>query len=245
MLSLHAVPLAVQFGVPILLLAGFALGRRASFSQWLARASMILFYLGALHVAGLWVLLPWYTAAVFAAALLAIALLQVRRMRRLPWRAPRVVWPAVVSSGIIGTFAVAVLLTAAVARRPPQDQVVDLQFPLRDGVYYVAGGGSVQLLNPHLMTLTADRFRAYRGQSYGVDLLKLGTFGRRASGWLPTDPARYSRWESSYGSPGPPIGRSAARVLVPRRCASVEARRVRQAQRSADRIAGRQTPARR
>jgi hypothetical protein len=83
------------------------------------------------------------------------------------------------------------------ARRVPGEHVVDLQFPLRNGVYYVVGGGSLELLNPHLMTLTAERFHAYRGQSYGVDLLKLGAFGMRASGVLPSDPARYA----IYGDP--------------------------------------------
>jgi murein DD-endopeptidase MepM/ murein hydrolase activator NlpD len=197
MLSLHAIPLALQFGVPILLLVWFARGRHASLSQWLGQATIILLYLRAVHVAGLWVLLPWYTAAVFAAGLVAIALLQVQRVRRLPWRAPRVAWRSLLSSGIIATFAVAVLVTAAVARRPPQDYVIDLQFPLRHGVYHVVGGGSVELLNPHVMTLTADRYRAHRGQSYGVDLVKLGTFGMRATGWLPTDLARYV----IYGDP--------------------------------------------
>lgn len=89
------------------------------------------------------------------------------------------------------------LVAAAMARRVPGERVVDLQFPLRNGVYYVVGSGSLELLNPHLMTLTAERFHAYRGQSYAVDLLKLGAFGMRASGVLPSDPARYA----IYGDP--------------------------------------------
>jgi hypothetical protein len=197
MLSLHATALALQLGVPILLLGWFARRRHGSLLQWVAQATIILLYLVAMHVAGLWMLLPWYTAAGFAIGLVAIALLHVRRVRRLPWRDPRPAWRSVVSSGIIATFAVAVLVAAAVARRPPEERVINLQFPLRHGVYYVAGGGSVELLNLHLMTLTAGRFRAYRGQSYGVDLLKLGRFGMRASGWLPSDPARYV----IYGDP--------------------------------------------
>jgi hypothetical protein len=104
---------------------------------------------------------------------------------------------SLVGGGIIATFAVAVLVAAAMARRVPGEHAVDLQFPLRNGIYYVVGGGSVELLNPHLMTLTAERFRAYRGQSYGVDPLKLGAFGMRASGVLPGDPARYA----IYGDP--------------------------------------------
>ena len=77
MLSVHGIPLALQLGAPILLLGWFARGRHASLSQWLAQATVILLHLGALPVAGLWVLLPWYTAAVFATGLVAIALLQV------------------------------------------------------------------------------------------------------------------------------------------------------------------------
>ena len=197
MLSLHAIPLVLQFAVPVLLLGWFARGRNASISQWLVTTTVITLYLGAVHIAGLWVLLPWYTAAVFAIGLVVIALRQLRQVQRLPWTAPRVTWLPLIAKGIIATFAVAVLVAAAMARRVPPEQVIDLQFPLRHGVYYVAGGGSVELLNPHVMTLTADRFRAYRGQSYGVDLLKLGRFGMRASGWLPTDPGRYF----IYGDP--------------------------------------------
>ena len=198
MASLYGIPLLLQVGLPILLLAWFAAGRNSSRLQWLARATAILLYLAAMHVAGLWVVLPWYTAVAFAAGLAIVALLQVRGVRRLPWRDQRVVWRAsTVSSGILATFAVTVLATAAVARRPPQDEVIDLRFPLRDGVYYVANGGSVGLMNSHLLTLTGERFRAYRGQSYGVDLLKLDTFGMRASGLLPANPARYA----IYGEP--------------------------------------------
>jgi hypothetical protein len=197
MLSLHVISLALQVAVPILLLGWFARSRCASISGWVAKATTIALYLGAAHVAGLWVMVPWYTAAVFVMGLIAIGLPQVRRVQRLPWRAPRVEWVSRVAGGLIATFAVAVLVAAAMARRVPGEHVVDLQFPLRNGVYYVVGGGSVELLNPHLMTLTAERFRAYRGQSYGVDLLKLGALGMRASGVLPSDPTRYA----IYGDP--------------------------------------------
>jgi hypothetical protein len=197
MLVLHAVPLALQFVLPVVLLAWFARGPSASVFQWLAKAIVVTLYLGAVHVAGLWVLLPWYTALVFATGLLLIALLQISTVRRLPWKAPRVAWVSVVVCGVIATFAVGVLAAATMARRIPREPVVGLQFPLRNGVYYVAGGGSLELLNPHIMTLTAERFRPYRGQSYGIDLLKLGAYGMRAPGWLSTDPARYE----IYGEP--------------------------------------------
>jgi hypothetical protein len=110
----------------------------------------------------------------------------------LPWRAARPSWLSIVGRTSLALFTGAVLAIAAAGRQPPAGTVVDLEFPLRDGVYYVANGGSAELLNSHLMTLTADRFRAFRGQSYGVDVLKLGPFGLRAAGLLPRDPARYA-----------------------------------------------------
>jgi hypothetical protein len=134
MLSLHVISLTLQVAVPIFLLGWFAHGLSASISGWLARATTILLYLGAVHVAGLWVLVPWYTAAVFVVSLVAVALLQVRRVQHLPWRAPRAAWVSLVAGGIMAMFAVAVLVAAAMARRVPGEHVVDLQFPLRTGV---------------------------------------------------------------------------------------------------------------
>jgi hypothetical protein len=197
MLSVHAIPLALQLAVPVLLLGWFARGRHASISQWLVHALIVGLYLVAVHVTGLWLLLPWYTAGVFGVALVGTALLQIQRARRLPWRALRIGWVAAVVRIVIATFAVAVLVVAVMARRAPEGHIVELQFPLRNGVYYVTGGGSVELLNSHLMTLKAERFRAYRGQSHGVDLVKLDAYGMRASGWLPADLARYV----IYGDP--------------------------------------------
>ena len=42
-----------------------------------------------------------------------------------------------------------------------------------------------------MQTLSADRFRNYRGQSYGVDIEAVDEFGLRASGLVPRDPSRY------------------------------------------------------
>jgi hypothetical protein len=51
------------------------------------------------------------------------------------------------------------------------------------------------------MTLTGERFRPYRGQSYGVDLVKTDTLGLRAGGLLPTDPARYAIYADRVHAP--------------------------------------------
>ena len=63
-------------------------------------------------------------------------------------------------------------------------RAVTLAFPLEPGVYLVVNGGSDIHTNAHLMTPDASipRFRAWRGQSYGVDIVKLYAFGLRTCG---------------------------------------------------------------
>jgi hypothetical protein len=205
MLALHGLPLVLQAGVPLALLAWQALAPNRSIAQWLMRTVIIAGYLAAAHRVGLWAVLPWYTALVLLVALMVIALWQLRAVRKLPWRSAQSRWQSFVGRASLALFTLVTLVLAAAARLPPSEPIVDLQFPLRDGAYYVAAGGSTELLNPHLMTLTENRFQAIRGQSYGVDLLKLGSFGLRASGLLPSDPARYAIYGDPVFAPCPGV----------------------------------------
>jgi murein DD-endopeptidase MepM/ murein hydrolase activator NlpD len=70
-------------------------------------------------------------------------------------------------------------------------------FPLGSVTYLVVNGGSQALINAHLGTLTGQRFAPYRGQSYGVDLVRINRVGLRVPGFLPADPAAYF----IYGDP--------------------------------------------
>jgi hypothetical protein len=206
MLALHGIPLVLQVGVPLALLAWQTLAPNRSIAQWLIKTIVIAGYLGAAHRVGLWAVLPWYTDLILLVALTAIALWQLRAVRKLPWKsAPRPHWLAFVGRASLALFTLVTLAIAVAARQPPSETIVDLQFPLRDGVYYVAAGGSTELLNPHLMTLSEKRFQANRGQSYGVDVLKLGPFGLRASGLLPSDPARYAIYGDRVFAPCPGV----------------------------------------
>ena len=81
------------------------------------------------------------------------------------------------------------------------ETIVDLAFPLRSGHYYIANGGSTELVNAHLQLLTGERFRRYRGASYGIDILALDTLGNRASGFAPRDPAQYAIFGDAIYAP--------------------------------------------
>jgi murein DD-endopeptidase MepM/ murein hydrolase activator NlpD len=110
------------------------------------------------------------------------------------WRTPRSYrqWLGLGTRASLALVAGTILVVAAQGSRPPERRMVDLAFPLRAGDYYIANGGSAALVNAHAMTLKSERLRAYRGQSYGIDIVRLNRFGVHSSLPAPRDPARYT-----------------------------------------------------
>jgi hypothetical protein len=105
------------------------------------------------------------------------------------WRRGRLVeagstWWSRLGTGTCVALGICAWGTAALAvdaRRVPASDVVDLACPLPPGVYRVVNGGSRLIVNAHLATLEpVERYRRWRGQSYGVDLVQVDGFGRRA-----------------------------------------------------------------
>jgi hypothetical protein len=76
------------------------------------------------------------------------------------------------------------IVTAWRSRSPAPQQVVNLAFLLGPGHYLVVNGGSDSSTNVHVETLDGreSRFRDWRGQSYGVDLVRIDGLGLRAKG---------------------------------------------------------------
>lgn len=98
-------------------------------------------------------------------------------------------------------------LQAARGYAIPDEKPIALAFPLRNGDYSVFNGGSQALLNSHIQTLNNPKFRSYRGQSYGVDIVKLNGFGSRAVGLVPKAVEQYEIFGETVYAPcaGPVI----------------------------------------
>ena len=103
----------------------------------------------------------------------------------------------------IGTWGMYQSAGTLAGRAPQEGTIVELAFPLKSGEYLVVSAGSHLSVNPQLMTLDAStvRFQAYRGQSYGVDIVKLNSWGLRASGLLPPDPSAYCIYSEPVYAP--------------------------------------------
>lgn len=191
----------LQLALPLLFIAWIALiplrSRFGFFCQTVATATALL----ALALTGLWLFPPWWTPYAFAGLLAAAAVAGWRRRYPFKSRFP-LGWTDWIFTTVfiaIGGWGVDQSIRALAGRVQQAGAAVELAFPLKGGTYLVVNGGSTINVNQHLMTLDASttRFQAYRGQSYGVDVVKLDGWGLRAKGLLPPDPGKYN----IYGMP--------------------------------------------
>jgi hypothetical protein len=190
-------PLISQLVVPVSLIAWLAFGRQTKNPRSFAVAALVTTYVLAIGIAGLWLVLPWWLPFAYGAAIVWTIARQLCGGDLRPQR-PLAASGFMVTlvTGAIAVLLFGVVVLALAGRRPPGD-AVDLVFPLRSGTYLVVNGGSQTLINAHLGTLGGERFAPYRGQSYGVDLVRINRFGLRVPGLLPADPTAYS----IYGDP--------------------------------------------
>ena len=190
-------PLVSQLVVPISLLAWLAFARHAMKARAIAVTALVATYILAIGVAGLWLVLPWWLPFAYGAVVVWTIARQLRGGDHRPQGPPAASRLVVtVSIGGLAVLLMGIVGLALAGRRPPGDSV-DLTFPLGSGTYLVVNGGSQALINAHLGTLESERFAPYRGQSYGVDLVRINRVGLRVLGLLPADPRAYV----IYGDP--------------------------------------------
>ncbi len=186
---------ALQLFLPLLFIGWlYAAPLRSSLAfctQVIATAVALL----AVSLIGLWLFPPWWAPWGFGALLIAAVLLGWKQRSPFASWLPRgwLDWGFTIVFIAIGSWGLYQAANALAGRVPQPGAVVELAFPLKAGEYLVVNGGSHLSVNAHLMTLDASipRFHAYRGQSYGVDIVKLYGWGLRASGLLPPDPSAY------------------------------------------------------
>jgi hypothetical protein len=202
MSSSLVIPLVLQIVVPFAILGWQAAGRDTSIVAWGLKHVAAWTYIYATSIAGLWLLVPWYVPHILMVLSISLAARTLPGAFRL-WHPPenRRQWLALASRAGATVIGVATLWVAMHGRTPPSGTPVDLVFPLRSGHYYIANGGSTDLVNAHLKLLTGERFRPYRGASYGLDILGLNTLGNRASGLTPRDPAQYAIFGDAIYAP--------------------------------------------
>ncbi len=186
---------AVQFVMPMILIGWLVWVPTRSNLGFAVQVLGSVAALAVMALQGIWLLPPWWAPFVFAAALGVAAWLGWRRIRPVSSALPGTwgAWIVLVLFTALGAASTYGTVDAWRSRTAPAVELVNLAFPLEPGRYLVVNGGINSSTNAHLETLDADvpRYRAWRGQSFGVDLVALNEFGLRARGVQPVDPRAY------------------------------------------------------
>jgi hypothetical protein len=194
--------LLTQMALPVGLITWLAFAPARSFAGYCTQTIGTGLALLALALIALWMLLPWWLPLAYGMLWLLAILVKLRQPR--PFF-PRL-WPDTYSSWswfvimfALGVSAAYLTWQAVQGRELPNAEVADIPLPLGPGSYLVANGGSRKIVNGHMMTMdpAVERFRTYRGQSYGIDVIKIDEFGLRSSGIQPRNPKEYY----IYGEP--------------------------------------------
>lgn len=193
-----------QVALPLGMIVWLLLGRPPSRLDFLFRVMAAWLLLTGLWIAGVWLALPWRTAQLLA-ILLAVASLvgALRTASSGRGHSPAFQWGGRLAAALVGLVGLW-LVAPALAGRSNPGSAVDLSFPFRSGRYIVANGGSTERVNAHLMTLD-PRYRRWRGQSYGIDLIRVDEYGfrtrRRSLFAVPSDPEAYLSFGEEVSAP--------------------------------------------
>lgn len=207
MFELVASSLLALVVVPLLTLYWFTRGGM-SLVVWTVKALAIGGYIVATFYAGPWHVLSYYGRYALLGLLVLVVLRESWRLAR--WEtvfAPQG-WHWLEALFAVGVLFVVTLGLGAIYRsHDVPAEPVELSFPLRDGVYYVAAGGSHKLMNPH-RKVSAPHLHKWRGQLWALDVVGLYSWGGRARGLYPENLNEYA----IFGNPvyAPCDGRVAA-----------------------------------
>jgi hypothetical protein len=188
-----ALLISLQLLLPLVLLGCLACWPARSVLGLAAQIAATVSVLAALQIAGLWLIPPWWATLAYW-LLLLIALVSASRRRPASVRSKGfVAWALPAVFALVAVYAGWIAASGWQGRDIPGGPIVDLQFPLRDGPYLVANGGTNTTISSHARTLAraTPRQRLYWGQSYGVDIVAIDRFGLVSNGISPSEPRRY------------------------------------------------------
>lgn len=185
--------LAVCIGFP--LFHAWRLWRmdRPSRLGWLIRAADASIWVALVMIVGRWDIAGGYTRLLLLLLFAAALVWSARRHLGRPWRTDKdgTFWRGdgqVLASAVM--FGAALIYVSSGLW--PEAEAKRLSFPLRGGVFMIAHGGGVQLINYHA---------SHRPQRRALDITALNPLGFRAAGLLPKDLHAYVIYGATVVSP--------------------------------------------
>ena len=195
--------IVLQIALPVALLVWLILLPARSIGLYVFQLLAVLACLAGLTSTAIWAFPPWWVPYVFLAVAFLAVLFHIKNMRGFKFEKRPMNWGSRLLFAIVftlGAFGAYITYYATNGRYPPADvALVDVAAPFPAGTYLVAHGGSTETINAHMKTLdpTIEKYKAWRGASYALDVIRISSIGLRSPGIQPIDPASYL----TFGTP--------------------------------------------
>lgn len=168
-------------------------GRYNSKLHWLIQALFAIMYITWTFFSGRWDWLGYYLRFIWLILLVLTLFRSWVHAKQLPFRVPT----RTKNKFSLG-FEMLIMLVFALYNvfvlnsYFTKDEAIQLSFPLKDGAYYIAHGGSNEMMNYH---------NTHEPQQYALDISKLNKFGTRANGLYPKSLEKYEIYGETLYSP--------------------------------------------
>ncbi|MBB5173155.1 M23 family metallopeptidase [Texcoconibacillus texcoconensis] len=183
----------IQMILPIAFLYDLWRGKYENRLDWMIKVAFSALFVAWLFQTGRWDWLGIYISYVWPLLFFVAGFVSWKKTSDLPFLTP------LKTSDKISKGIYVVLLVvfgwynlSALSGYSTENETLDLTFPLQDGSYYVAHGGSSTQLNYH---------HAYEPQQYALDIMKVNSYGARANGLLPENLDDYLIYDDQLYSP--------------------------------------------
>lgn len=148
-----------------------------------------------ISIVGIWIFPPWWMTYFYGLYLIVAIYIGLRKSKSFKDLYPRKIGERIILTAFILTFGYSIngILKSLNGWTPPEGEIIDLAFPLEKGNYIVANGGNDLSINAHMKTMdtTVSKYKVWRGNAFGLDLVKINKFGFRASGVQPSGADKY------------------------------------------------------
>lgn len=185
--------ICIQLILPVIFIATLWKGKFTSKFQWIIQVVFNIVFMSWLFFSGSWDFLGVYVRYIFIIFLLIAIFQSWKNIRSLPFWLKSIAkqkWNIGIYVFLIFIFGMynVFIMTSHI----PDDEPIELAFPLKSGTYYIGHGGSNTFMNYH-----SD----YPPQKYALDILKLNQFGTRAKGLYPKELDKYAIYQDALYSP--------------------------------------------
>jgi hypothetical protein len=194
MILAFATVIITHLVIPVVFLVWLWRGVGKNRLEWLLNVLIVLFYSIHIFLSGRWDIFGYPLRYLLAIALTIALFKSLIQAKSLPLYPAQKIssYFSLGISGFIALFVLTPLITYVPGGYSFSGESVELSFPLRNGVYYIAHGGNSPVLNHHNVDAT---------QRYALDITKLNRLGTRATALYTASLTSYAIFEDTLYSP--------------------------------------------